>query len=95
MEQAPSENPFQSPVEDSPVSGGYAARLRGRQSDDANLESTDWILAGLCSGIACIIGVFWLIQGKPKGLKMIGISLLFAILWNVVRTVLPKLLSSL
>lgn len=95
MEQAPSENPFQSPAEDSPVSSSYGARLRGRQSNESNLESIDWILAGLCSGIACIIGIFWLIQGKPKGLKMIGVSLLFILVWNVVRAVLPMILNSL
>jgi hypothetical protein len=95
MEQSPPENPFQSPAEDSPGSGGYGARLRGRQNNESNLESIDWILAGLYSGIACIIGIFWLIQGKPKGLKMIGVSLMFVLLWNVVRVVLPRVLSSL
>lgn len=95
MEQAPEENPFQSPAEDALVSGSYADRLRGRRSDDSDLETVDWVLAALCSGIACFIGIFWLIQGKPKGLKMIGASLLFAVFWNFVRAVLPTIINAL
>jgi DNA-directed RNA polymerase subunit M/transcription elongation factor TFIIS len=61
-----------------------ARRARGADTD-ADMTTGDWVLAVLCSGIGCILGVVWLIQGKPKGGKMLGISLLFVILWNVVR----------
>lgn len=57
----------------------------GTTDDDDTLGTGDWLLAILCSGIGCIIGIIWLIQGKPKAGKMIGVSLLFAFLWNVIR----------
>ena len=37
------------------------------------------------SGIGCICGIIWMIQGKPKGKKMFGISLVMVIVWNIVR----------
>jgi hypothetical protein len=43
------------------------------------------LLAILCSGIGCIMGVIWMIQGKPKGTKMFGVSLLFGVIWGGVR----------
>ena len=42
-------------------------------------------VAILCSGIGCIAGLVWMIQGKPKGMKMFGISILMAIFWSFVR----------
>ncbi|HXT60513.1 MAG TPA: hypothetical protein VN699_17865 [Pirellulales bacterium] len=90
MEQTtPAENPFQSPAEES---GGYSEKLRGR---DSELGTGDWILAALCGGIACILGIVWMIQGKPKGIKMVGISILFAVIWNVLRLAAAYLTNSL
>jgi predicted RNA-binding Zn-ribbon protein involved in translation (DUF1610 family) len=54
-------------------------------ADDDNLSVGEWLLAIFCSGIGCIFGIVWMIQGKPKGLKMIGVSFLFVIIWNVLR----------
>jgi hypothetical protein len=69
----------------------YRDRDRGRPSDDdSDLTTGEWVACIFCSGIACIVGIVWLIQGKPKAGKMIGISLLFAILWNVIRFVVLK-----
>jgi hypothetical protein len=79
----PTDNPFQSPSEDSGY--GSAASGRGGNADDSSLGIGDWILAALCGGIACILGIVWMVQGKPKGVKMIGISLMFALFWNIVR----------
>jgi hypothetical protein len=58
---------------------------RSYSNDDSDLSAGEWVLAILCSGIGCIVGIVWLIQGKPKGGKMLGISLLFAFIWNVIR----------
>lgn len=44
--------------------------------EDANLSAGDWIAAILCADIGCIASIIWMIQGKPKGLKMLGVSLL-------------------
>ena len=79
----PTDNPFQSPSEDSGY--GSAASQRGGYGDDSSLGIGDWILAALCGGIACILGIVWMVQGKPKGAKMVGISLMFALFWNIVR----------
>ena len=52
---------------------------------DQDLSTGEWVLAVLCSGIGCICGIIWMIQGKPKGKKMFGVSFCFAILWSIVR----------
>lgn len=54
-------------------------------SDDADLTPLDWVLAILCSGIGCIVGIVYMVQGKPKGTKMLVISLVFVVIWNVVN----------
>jgi hypothetical protein len=74
----PSQNPYEAPRAETGVAG------RSKR-DDSTLGTTDWILAVICSGIGCIMGIIWMIQGKPKGAKMLGVSILFAILWNIVR----------
>jgi len=55
---------------------------------DANMTTGDWVVAVICSGIGCIVGIVWMIQGKPKGPKMFGISLAFVVMWNVIRFVI-------
>lgn len=80
MDDPSSDNPFRAPQED------YSVRSqRAAAAANSELEMTDWILAGLCSGIACILGVVWMIQGKPKGLKMVGVAFAFVIFWNLLR----------
>jgi len=55
-----------------------------KKTVDAEMTRGDWAVSVLCSGIGCIAGIVYMIQGKPKGLKMVGVSFLFAILWNIV-----------
>jgi hypothetical protein len=50
-----------------------------------NLTPIDWVICVLCSGIGCIIGIVRMVQGKPSGAKMLGVSVLFMIIWTVVR----------
>ena len=38
--------------------------------------------------LACIVGVVYMIQGKPKGLKMVGISLAMIVFWNFVNVLI-------
>jgi predicted RNA-binding Zn-ribbon protein involved in translation (DUF1610 family) len=61
--------------------------------EDANLTGGEWVLAILCSGIGCIMGLVWMIQGKPKGTKMFGISFLFVIIWNIVNVLIQASLN--
>jgi hypothetical protein len=56
--------------------------------DDEELSGGEILLAILCSGIGCIMGIIWMAQGKPKGLKMFGLSILVGVIWNVVRAFL-------
>ena len=51
-----------------------ARAAAGGEND--SLSTGDWVVGILCSGIGCIAGIVWMIQGKPKGIKMIGLSLL-------------------
>ncbi len=64
---------------------------RGGYDDvDEDMTTGDWVVAILCSGIGCIVGIIWMIQGKPKGPKMFGMSILFAIMWNIIRFALEE-----
>ncbi|HEX7448048.1 MAG TPA: hypothetical protein VF306_10915 [Pirellulales bacterium] len=84
----PQENPYEPPRFDT-APREADARRRAR---DSELQVSDWVLAVLCSSIGCIMGIIWLIQGKPKGGKMVGISLLFVFLWNILRVALQSAL---
>jgi hypothetical protein len=67
----------------------HIARGRGGAGDD-DMSAGEWVVAILCSGIGCICGIIWMIQGKPKGKKMFGVSLLFTVLWSVIRGILES-----
>jgi hypothetical protein len=53
--------------------------------DNPNLTAVDWIICVLCSGIGCILGIVRMVQGKANGAKMIGFSLLFMVIWTIIR----------
>jgi predicted RNA-binding Zn-ribbon protein involved in translation (DUF1610 family) len=57
-------------------------------SDDEDLTAGDWALAIICSNIGCIISIVWLIQGKPKGGKMLAASLGAQFFWFIVGTLI-------
>jgi len=59
---------------------------------DENLTGGDIALAVLCSGIGCITGLVWMIQGKPKGLKMFGLSFLVGVVLNVVLGIIQAVM---
>jgi hypothetical protein len=56
---------------------------RGRGNSD--LTAIDLCLCIFCPGIGCIVGLVRLITGSGEGGKMVGLSLLFAVIWNVLR----------
>jgi hypothetical protein len=56
-----------------------------RSSEDDDLSTTDMVLCLLCPGIACIASIVYMIQGKGKGLKVFGLSILGNILWGIIR----------
>jgi predicted RNA-binding Zn-ribbon protein involved in translation (DUF1610 family) len=67
-------------------------RRGGAYDPDVNLSAGDWVVAVLCSGIGCIMGIVWIAQGKPKGGKMLAISLGFALFWNLFIGILRGIL---
>jgi predicted RNA-binding Zn-ribbon protein involved in translation (DUF1610 family) len=63
-------------------------KSKNRSRDDEILSGGEIAVALLCSGIGCIAGLVWMIQGKPKGLKMFGLSFAMNIFWSAVRVAL-------
>jgi DNA-directed RNA polymerase subunit RPC12/RpoP len=59
-------------------------------SDDDSLTGVDIALCILCSGIACILGIVYVCQGKKKGWKMIGISLLVQMIFGAIQLMMSK-----
>ena len=53
--------------------------------DDEDLSAGEWVVAIVCSGIGCIAGIVWMIQGKPKGWKMLVVSLIADVVKAVIR----------
>ena len=60
-------------------------------ADDTDLSTGEWVIAILCSGIGCIVGIVWMIQGKPKGSKMLGISILMQFFWGAVQVLYKEM----
>ncbi len=65
-------------------------RRRGGHEDD-ELTPVEILLAVLCTNIACIFGIVWLVMGKPKGIKMIGLCVLVNVAWFVLWLILSAL----
>ncbi len=61
---------------------------RTSNSADDNLSSGEWVVAIICAGIGCIVGIIWCIQGKKKGPKMVLVSFLAWIFWMIVQVAL-------
>jgi predicted RNA-binding Zn-ribbon protein involved in translation (DUF1610 family) len=74
-----------------PILKAQASKAAASEGPDADLSVGEWVLAILCSGIGCIVGIVWMIQGKPKGKKMLLISLCVQFLWGIVNVVLHAL----
>jgi predicted RNA-binding Zn-ribbon protein involved in translation (DUF1610 family) len=51
---------------------------------DEELSGIEITVAILCAGIGCVTGLVYMIQGKPKGMKMLGLSFLMVVIWNFV-----------
>jgi hypothetical protein len=84
MPQGPeSNNPFSSPSNQ-----GFTPNVRVEPDE---LTAVDWLICILCSGIGCCVGIIRTIQGKETGPKMIGISVIFMLIWAGVRMVLMAL----
>lgn len=58
------------------------------RDDDARLTVVDWLICIFCGGFGCIVGIVRLALGMRSGVKMVGLSILFAFLWWLVLFVL-------
>ena len=63
------------------------AKKRAGGEDIDNPSAGEWAICILLAGIGCIVGIVYAVQGKPKGLKMVGISVVAAIFWNVLLAI--------
>lgn len=55
---------------------GLKRKRRSGGSDDEDLTALEWVVAILCTNIGCILAIIWMIQGKPKGSKMLAVCIL-------------------
>ena len=63
---------------------------RGIPLEDQKLSAVEWVFCILCGGIACIVGIIYGIQGKPKGWKMVGVSIVAQIIWGIIQAILEQ-----
>jgi len=65
-----------------------------RKKDDEDMNGLDWFLAILCGGIGCIVAIVYMIQGKSKGGKMLGLTIAFSIGWNVISFIIQAMIEA-
>ncbi len=80
-------------VFDESIRKAKGTKSRNYGLGDEDLSGREILLAVIpcLSGIGCIVGVVWMIQGKPKGLKMFGLSILMNVVWGAVRVFLHEM----
>lgn len=66
-------------------------KAKSKKKKKKSYDREDEILTGgeiavgiICSLVGCIAGLVWMIQGKPKGLKMVGLSIVADIVKSVI-----------
>ena len=64
---------------------------RASSPGDEDMSVFEWVLAILCSTIGCIVGIVYMVQGKPKGKKMFLVSLGVMVFWNVLSALIGLL----
>jgi hypothetical protein len=64
-----STNPYRPPLVES-------ERPRRKNAEDDKLTTLDMVLAFVCSPIACILGLIWVIRGQSKGPRMVAAAVL-------------------
>ena len=57
-------------------------------SNDADLSTLDWLFCILCAGIACIFGIIYAVQGKPRGMKMVKVSIATIVVCFIINVIL-------
>jgi predicted RNA-binding Zn-ribbon protein involved in translation (DUF1610 family) len=65
-------------------------RARGVNAEDTDLSAGEWVFGILCGGIACIVGIVWMIQGKPKGWKLVAVSLVSSAVFSIIQLLIEQ-----
>lgn len=63
------------------------ARRKAASDTDARLQPVDYVMAFLCPNIACIVGIVYAVQSKPKGWKLILLQFAGQAVWFVIANV--------
>jgi len=58
---------------------------------ETDLTSGEILMCIFCAGIGCFVGLYLTLKGSPKGGKMMGLSILFIVIWNFLYFVLTSL----
>ncbi|GMV83848.1 MAG: hypothetical protein AMXMBFR7_50320 [Planctomycetota bacterium] len=62
-------------------------RMKRQAAEDENLSGSEIAFGILCGGIACVFGLVWMLQGKKKGAKLVGVALLSIVVQTVIRII--------
>jgi predicted RNA-binding Zn-ribbon protein involved in translation (DUF1610 family) len=81
-------------VFDESIKKAKGSKSRRYGPGDEDLSGGEILLGLLCSGIGCIVGIVWMIQGKPKGVKLFGLSILMNVVWGAVRLLLHEMVKN-
>lgn len=53
-------------------------------STDSQLGPLDWFAAIVCAPLGCLVGLYYLIDGRPKAGRMLLVSILVSVVLNVI-----------
>lgn len=65
-------------------------KAKKKRGDAEEMTTGDYVCAVICPGIGCIAGIIWCLQGKSKGPKMLGLSVLFSVFWSLIRVIVES-----
>lgn len=57
----------------------------GSSDEDDKLTAGEWVLGIICSGIACIVAIVWICQGKKKGWKLLLVAIVAQIIIGIIQ----------
>jgi predicted RNA-binding Zn-ribbon protein involved in translation (DUF1610 family) len=74
-----------------PVLKKKEQKSKAASDEDSTLSVGEWLVCILCSTIGCIVGIVYMIQGKPKGGKMILVSIAVNVIFAVLSVIAQSL----
>ncbi len=74
-----------------PILRAQEKKIAAKDDPDSNLTPLDWVLGIICSNIACILAIVWMVQGKPKGKKLLLVAIGANVVWFIIGMILGAL----